>query len=462
LYRTGDIAARRSDGTIEIHGRTDNQVKVRGHRIELEAIEAAVQRHPAVASAVARTWPEPSGNCRLSVYIVPQDGFVAPSISDLRTFLGSVLPESVIPSDVVTLSRLPLTAHGKVDRSRLPSPSRECGGTINPEVSSDEQRRIAAIWSDLLGRNDLGVDDNFFDLGGHSLLIASLQQRIHEQFGERLAFAELYYHPTIRQQAKYLHMSSNLQSRLPAGVLPLQGHRSRPAIFWVHYLNRELMKAMEDSHRFFVLSLTAEELTAAGETSLEALATSHIKRILATQPEGPYVVGGQCVGGALAYEIARQLQALGKEVELVVLLDVPNMSSLRSCDGVAAKLNYLQYLMRRASEAGLWKSWLYCKELMKNHVARTFARRSAFGEMSVAQQIIETAAKSYRPQIYNGNVLLVLASNRPPHHDFHSGWQGVVGDGLHTHYVQAHHRELLEPPHARNIADAITESIEGK
>lgn len=460
LYRTGDVAVRRADGTIEVHGRTDNQVKVRGHRIELEAVEQAVLRHSAVAAAAARAWPEASGDYRLGVYIVPRDGFQVPLMVDLRAFLRSRLPDSMIPSDIVALSALPLTPHGKVDRSQLPVPCRKPSFSASMACSSEEEFRIGAIWKDLLGHNDVGANDNFFDLGGHSLLIAALQQRIAEEFGERMAFAELYYNPTVRQQARFLQRLSRRTTGLPPGVLALHAQGSRSPIFWVHYLNRELMKAMGDNYPFFVLSLTPDELEAAGgTTSVENLAASHIRKILATQPEGPYVIGGQCVGGALAYEIARQLQDSGKEVALLVLLDVPNYYSIRSCDTLTAKVNYARYLARRATESGLRKSWLYCRELGQNAVARLLTTRPAAMEMSVAQTIIETAAKSYRPDKYEGNVLLVLASNRPPHHDFLPGWQAVVTEGLHTHYIPAHHRDLLEPEHARKIADAITQLI---
>jgi amino acid adenylation domain-containing protein len=460
LYRTGDVAVRKADGTIEVHGRTDNQVKVRGYRIELEAIEAAVLQHPAVESAAARTWPEPDGNRRLSVYIVARDGFPVPSIGELRIFMEGTLPDYVIPSDVIALSMLPLTVHGKVDRSQLPSPYRKETISTVTAGSSDEETRITAIWKDILGRNDIGANDNFFDLGGHSLLVAALQQRILEQFDQRVAFAELYYNPTVRQQAKYLIRPSKPESTLPAGVLALQNQGNRTPIFWVHYLNRELVNAMGKSHPFFVLSMTPAELDAAGgATTLESLAASHVRKILATHVEGPYIVGGQCVGGALAYEIARQLRRLRKEVALLVLLDVPNLSSVRSCDTLGAKLNYTRYLVRRVSEAGLWKSWHYCKELARNSVARTLARRSTPMEINIAQHIIEAAARLYVPETYEGKVLLILASNRPPHRDFHPGWQSVVTQGLHTQHIQAHHRELLEPQHARNIADAVTRLI---
>ena len=288
-------------------------------------------------------------------------------------------------------------------------------------------------------------------------MIAELQQRIEQELGDHVTFAELYYNPTIRQQAKCL--LAKRQSPLPRGVLTLHDRGNGNAIFWVHYLNRELMKAMV-SHPFFVLSLTPEEVASAGSApSLRDLAASQVNKILATQREDPYIVGGQCVGGALAYEIACQLQRAGKKVSLLVMLDVPNHSTVSSCDTLSKKVNYLRYLARRATESGLRKSWLYCKELAKNNLKRIVTRRHPSMEMSIAQEIIEAAARSYRPDKYVGAVLLVLALNRPPHRDFLPGWQAVVTEGLHPHFIPSHHRDLLEPRHTRNIADAITQLV---
>jgi amino acid adenylation domain-containing protein len=460
LYRTGDVAVRRADGTIEVLGRTDNQVKVRGHRVELEAVEQAVLQHPAVAAAAARAWPDRNGASRLSIYIVSRTASSVPSLEELRSFLRDRVPDPMIPSDVIAIPSLPLTPHGKICRSQLPVPPRNKTGAAIAACSSEEEFHLRAIWRDLLGLDNVAVDDNFFDLGGHSLLVAALQQRIDKEFGRRVEFTELYYNPTVRQQARRLQQLSERRPALPPGVLALHDRGSRNAIFWVHYLNRELAKAIGEKHPFFVLSLTADEVESAAESaSLDKIAASQIGKILATQPEGPYVIGGQCVGGALAYEIARQLRSAGKEVALVVLLDVPDHSSFHSCATLAAKLAYLRYLTRRALESGFQKSWRYCKVLAWNKIARLLPTRGAAMEISIAQEIIEAAAKSYRPETYKGNVLLVLASNRPPHRDFLPGWQAVVTEGLHTHYIQAHHRDLLEPQHVRSIANAITQLI---
>ncbi len=456
-YRTGDLAVRRDDGTIVVLGRTDNQVKVRGYRVELEAVEAAVLRHPDVAAAAARVWPEPTGDSRLSVYLVPRDGAAVPGVGDLRAFLRRSIPDSMIPSDVTALAALPLTPHGKVDRSRLPRPVAEEKPVLPATPASPEEARLCRIWVDVLGSKEVGLDDNFFDLGGHSLLVALVQQRVTSEFGQRIPIAELFHNPTVRQQAELMQKRERAEMALPPGVLALQSRGTGSSIFWIHYLNQNLVKELKDDHPFFVISLTAEDTRAAGNApSIESLAALHVRKILATQPAGPYVVGGQCVGGVLAYEVAKQLSAAGKDVPLLVLLDVPNPSHVASLNNIATWYSYLRYLARRTAKVGARKGFQYIYEPVSNKIASALG--SARTEMRIAQETIETAARSYRTEGYHGPVLLILSSEHAPQRNLLPEWRAVVQRDLHVHYMDGHHREL-DARNAPTIAAAIVRLI---
>jgi amino acid adenylation domain-containing protein len=460
LYRTGDVAVRRADGTIEVLGRTDNQVKVRGYRVELEAVEAAVLRHPHVAAAAARAWRESTGEFRLCLYVVANNGALVPSLANLRHFLRNILPDCMIPSDVIALPAIPLTPHGKVDRTRLPAPAITDMLPLPVTLRSSEELRLAAIWADLLRCKRVGLDDNFFDLGGHSLLIAMLQQRITAEFGQCIPVVELFHNPTVRQQAAITQKLSKGGPTLPPGVLALQPHGTRNVIFWVHSLHLKLAKAIGEDQPFLVISLTAEDIALLGEApSVQSIAACQVRKILATQSNGPYIIGGQCVSGVLAYEIASQLRAVGQEVSLVVLLDTPSPTYWEPRDSLARKLTYCRYLMRRTWQCGLRKSLAYVYELFSNQLAGMLKTESARTEMRVAQETMEAAARPYQPKSYDGNVLLVLASDRPPNRNLLPGWQAVVPGGLHIHHVNAHHRDLMEAQNVRNIANAITHHI---
>jgi amino acid adenylation domain-containing protein len=456
LYRTGDVAVRRADGTIEVLGRKDNQVKVRGNRIELEAVESAILRHPQVAAAAAQAWPEVTGELRLSAYVVIAGGNSPLTLADMREFLGKSLQDYMIPSDLIVLPELPLTAHGKVDRARLPAPSVREDLPQNAELHSSEEVRLAAIWAELLGQKHVRSDDNFFDLGGHSLLVAALQQRIAKEFGRRISIVELFQGPTVRQQAELMRGYVSDLPALPPGVHALQPYGTRNSIFWVHYLNMRLSEEFGKDQPFLSVGLTEEDVASLGEApNVKSIAYRFLLKILAVQPQGPYTVGGLCLGGILAYEVAFQLQAAGHEVSILVMLDAPNPSYLGSRDSLSWKFSYICYCLKRAWRLGMRTSWVYFREHLAKHPRRTAITRTPQLATRAAQEMIEAAVSEYHPDRYNGDVLLVLASERPPHMDFLPGWQAVISHNLHVRYVDGHHRDLLDPQNVRNVADAI-------
>jgi aryl carrier-like protein len=174
------------------------------------------------------------------------------------------------------------------------------------------EERLAVIWADVLGRKHVGVDNNFFDLGGDSLLYAVLQQRIATEFGQRIPFAELFQSPTVRQQAELIQRRVKEKPVLPPGVLALQPYGTRKSIFWAYDQSLNLAKAIGGDQPFLSIVLTAEDFASLGETpTLQNIAACLLRKILATQSKGPYIIGGFCDGGILAYEIASQLQVAG-------------------------------------------------------------------------------------------------------------------------------------------------------
>ncbi len=197
LYKSGDLARYREDGTLCYLGRADDQVKIHGYRIELGEVEAALGAHPNVRSCSVLAREDEPGTKRLVGYLVPKDG-EAPASAELRTFLHESLPEYMVPAYFVVLDTLPLTHNGKVDRQALPVPSVLMAGAGKGGAPKTEtQRKIAEIWSDLLKADGIGLDDDFFDLGGHSLAATALIQRLRSTFGVTLRLANLFDRPTI-------------------------------------------------------------------------------------------------------------------------------------------------------------------------------------------------------------------------------------------------------------------------
>ena len=202
-YRTGDLVRRHPDGALEFLGRTDHQVKIRGHRIELGEIESLLLRQPGVRQAVVLARDDPSGGHRLVAYVTPHAGFaLQPDL--LRQALVAELPEIMLPASILVLLAFPMTPNGKVDRLALPDPR---AAIVLPQTAapeSDIERTIAALWRDVLGLSEVGVNDNFFDLGGHSLLVVQVQRRLREASGREVSITDMFRFPTIRGLALHL------------------------------------------------------------------------------------------------------------------------------------------------------------------------------------------------------------------------------------------------------------------
>ncbi|MEU3252591.1 amino acid adenylation domain-containing protein [Streptomyces sp. NPDC006997] len=205
VYRTGDLARYRADGALEFLGRVDHQIKLRGQRIELGEIEAVLTAHEAVREAVVVAREHAPGDVRLAAYVTPAAD-TAPAPGDLATHLRRSLPEYMVPASFTTLERLPLTPSGKTDRKALPAPetTRPDLGTRFVAPRDETEHALAALWRDLLGVERVGTRDNFFDLGGHSLLMAEFRTVLAASLGHDLTMVELFQHPTVGSLAEYL------------------------------------------------------------------------------------------------------------------------------------------------------------------------------------------------------------------------------------------------------------------
>ena len=328
-----------------------------------------------------------------------------------------------------------------------------------PMARSAAQKRLTEIWAEMLELQHVGPDDNFFDLGGDSVLAAALLQRVSREFDQDIVLAEIFENPTVRRQAQLLQGTHNGKAHLPSGVLALQPNGTRNGIFWVHYMSINLAKVIGEDQPLLYVAINAKDFPTLGENpTLQDIAACLVKKILATQPNEPTAIGGYCLGGILGYEIASQLRAAGRDVPLLVLVDPPNPSYIESLDSVDRVVSYLRYVIRRAARLGLRTSLAYTMEHLVRHFNRVLKPRFAKSETTLTQELIEAAAMAYEPQKYDGKVLLVLASERPPHSNILPGWQAVVSD-LHTEVLNVHHRDLFKANNARRVADAIVAEL---
>ncbi|MEU7861241.1 non-ribosomal peptide synthase/polyketide synthase [Nonomuraea sp. NPDC049141] len=230
LYRTGDLVAWRPDGQLDFLGRTDHQVKVRGHRIEPGEIERALSGVAGVGSVLVTTFGEDADR-RLVAYLIPADPALGtPATDDLRSYLAAGLPDYMIPSVFIELAAFPLTPNGKIDRAALPAPDGSrpdlAGGYLAPATPTEHL--LAGIWADLLGVDQVGVRDNFFDLGGHSLLATQVTSRIRSVFGIDLSLAVLFDQPTVGGLAPLIDEANGISR---PRILPVDRDQPLPLSF---------------------------------------------------------------------------------------------------------------------------------------------------------------------------------------------------------------------------------------
>ncbi|NES86858.1 MAG: amino acid adenylation domain-containing protein, partial [Moorea sp. SIO2B7] len=322
LYKTGDLARYLPDGNIEFIGRIDHQVKIRGFRIELGEIEAILSSHPQVAQVVVVAREDNPGNKRLVAYIVSEENPL--SKSELHQFVQQKLPDYMVPSAFVILEALPLTPNGKVDRKALPAPEAKLEGDfILPR--DPVERQLAQIWSEVLNVYPIGVQDNFFDLGGHSLIAVRLMSQIEKQFGKNLPLATIFKGQTIEQLASILQESTDSISW--SALVPIKPNGNKRPFFLVpggggnvvYY--SYLARYISSEQPFYGLQAIGLDGESEPYTRVEDIAAHNIQEIQSVQPQGPYLLGGHSFGGKVALEMALQLQKQGQEVALLAILD---------------------------------------------------------------------------------------------------------------------------------------------
>ncbi len=463
LYRTGDIARWRADGTLDYLGRRDHQVKVRGFRIELGEIEQGLAAHPAVAHSVATLYPGPAGP-QLVAYVALHPNQMV-TADDLRRFLRDRLPAYMLPGAVITLPALPLTPNGKVDRRALPPPGEQV--TTSPPAPHDElERQLSRLWAEGLGVAEVGVEDDFFALGGHSLLAVQLFDRIETRLGYRLPLATLFQASTVAGLARVIR-GEGWKPEWSA-LVPIQPIGRRPPLFCVHPAGGHVLIFVDLARHlgpeqpvygFKPLGLEEDE---APHGRVESMAAHYIHEMRTVQPHGPYHLGGRCFGALVVYEMAQQLRAAGEEVHLVALFEpVPLLPH-----GWRSSVRY--YLNR------LWD------HLQRGLVMRSLRRRLRLTPVGSAlsapherrrRQVARAhfaARKAYRPRPYPGKVLVFTSSEHPPTQRRRwlsrraeiYPWEEMALGGCEQRLVAgSSHRNILQEPFVQQVASDLTAAL---
>lgn len=490
LYRTGDLARWLPDGSVEFMGRIDRQVKIRGFRVEPAEIEAILLTHPAVKECAVVVREDGSGTKCLAAYLVAKHA-PAPAVDTWRPFLEDKLPEYLMPSSFTTLDTLPLNANGKVDTAGLPAfdgsrPELQ-HSYVAPRDAVEEQ--LAQIWRNVLGVHPIGVHDRFFDLGGHSLLAVRMVAHLEKQFGKKLPVSAIFQHRTIDQLAKLLRDPGQRYTPI-SSIVEIQGHGRRPPVYFVHGVGggmfwgySNLARHLGDDHPIYAFK--SRGLEGLPEwPSIEDMAANYLADLRAHQPQGPYLLGGYCFGGVVAYEMARQLEAGGEKVALLGLINCspPNTEYERpNRRPLAWKLKFLRNIFYWIGCFCFSWTWRERKDFMRWKLA--VFRRKATGTAAPPEQaqldltdldeLLNLADYSlkqrelwqhhvrlllaYRPGTYGGTVTLFRTRGHAfvTSFDENYGWSDLARGGLTIRLMPGGHGNILDEPHVRAVARAF-------
>jgi thioesterase domain-containing protein/acyl carrier protein len=400
--------------------------------------------------------------------------------SALRAFLTARLPGYMLPSAFVVLDGLPRTPNGKLDRRALPAPEQAGSMRESTYVAPRDltELRLVRVWEDLLGVQPIGVHDNFFDLGGHSLLVVRLIARIQQQFGQSIPLAALFQDATIEYMATLLHQRPSDEQRSP--LVALQAVGANPPFFCVHpgagnvlcYV--ELAHSLGHTQPFYGLQAAGLEDAQAPRGSVEAMATAYLTALRVVQPHGPYRLGGWSFGGLVAFEMAQQLHAQGQTVALLALIDSTPPTDAAPIDEVALLAWFAHDLGRMAGNPvplTLDELRLIAPEQRLRYLLDQ-ARVANVLPPDIDEQQIRRglavfaaniqAMQRYQPQPYAGRVTLFRASVQMPEDaaDPTLGWGALATDGVALYTIPGDHYSIVRPPQVRLLAEQLHACLE--
>ena len=521
VYYTGDRGRYLPDGSLEILGRLDNQVKIRGVRIEIGEIEAAIGQHPDVRQCIVIAKEDATSGKRLIAYIVANLK-TALTNTEIRNFVKHQLPEYMVPSVFMLIETMPLTPNGKVDRRALPAPTitKETEENFIPPTEEIELK-LTQIWSEVLDIHPVGIKDNFFDLGGHSLLAVHLFAKIEKLLGISLPLSTLFAAPTIEQLANIIRTS---EWTAPwHSLVPIQPEGDKPPLFCIHgggfnvLVYRELALNLGSQQPVYGLQAQGIDGKTTPHSTIEDMAADYIKYIKTVQPEGPYLLAGLSNGGKIALEMAQQLRKQGQKIALVAMFDTHSRDALKLLPPIPRLLSVLGYASRYSLPRFVRK---YLQEPSKiiphlsnkiGNASKVFEKKNFeakqgqplssnnndvkkqinyfdsmandfhmfilshspvgfFGQnihmlpdkIQKNNQLFRQVRKKYVPEVYFDCLTIFVATEQPPGFkvDPQLGWGAIAMGGLKIYKIPGHHTSIMRSPKlAKKLAECIAEAL---
>lgn len=504
IYQTGDLARVLPNGNIEYLGRADQQLKIRGYRIEPGEIETRLETHPDVHEAVVVGHANAQGDLRLVGYVVATPG-VAPAMQTLRQFVQDQMPEYMVPATIVRLDQFPTTPSGKVDRRALPAPTsvNRAAGQTCVAPSDAIETKLVKIWEKLLEVNPIGTTDNFFDLGGHSLLITLLLIEIETVLARRLPATILFQAPTIGQLADIIR--SQADDTIQAPYVEFLAEGSQPPLFCIHGAKGNLIFChglgvyLDADRPVYGIQEPLRWRGWALPERLEDIAAHYIDIIRTVQPAGPYFLMGYCFGGTIAFEMAQQLVAQGETVGGLFMLDpdlpvsynqifkiLPPLAAARGLPYLLRDLeiHMLRIAQRRPIDKATYIRQAIQTKLQKATPQKILQKLGAFQPKPTTPAASQSAPTSpapdkqgtqadghvyrmmnyhravvnYIPTAYPDRVTLLLTEETYRDRGLWGSWLKFAPDHAIGH-LPGHHKNILQEPYVRELAAAIRSAL---
>ncbi|MDF1753752.1 MAG: amino acid adenylation domain-containing protein [Verrucomicrobiales bacterium] len=473
LYDSGDTCRWLKDGTIEFVGRSDKQVKLRGFRIELDEIENILTRHDEVSQAVTVIAGQTAAEKQLISFIVPERN-ASPKPEDLRKYLNRILPDYMVPSDFVITKELPVTTNGKIDEKALLGSYQPKTTDLSPGIelpTTDTEIKLIELWSEILGHQEIGTTDNFFQIGGNSLSGLKMFTRIHKMFDVNFPLAKLFQAPTIKQLAEAIE-TNTIDKKIEIVTKVSSGNDDQTPLVLLHGGNGgtlfyktfiENIESYRDIYTVEAPMAVDRTLVQTGKT-IEETAAEYIEQIREEVDGRDLAIGGYSFGGVLAYEIARQLKSSDLKVERLFLFDTNNPATEEDYKNgistvITSEWNQIEAdnILDKISKVG---HRIGTKLQDRTHLRQT---RNTIREIQETSGVLEDDVRmtaitemhnemmlKYQPKPYDGETHLFRAKSSRYSFDREMGWKGIITN-LSVHDITGRHLEIFDSPNVESL-----------
>ncbi|AHF17054.1 non-ribosomal peptide synthetase [Niabella soli] len=491
LYKTGDLGKYLPNGELVCLGRSDNQAKIRGFRIELEEIEHYISKIEGIKDAVVKVEDADGLDPRLIGYVVLSDtaalngaAVTRDEIIKWRRELGRTLPDYMIPNGWVKLKEFPLTPNKKVDRKALKYKTAEDEIQKEPLAPSEELAvlivGITNIWEEGIGVKGIEPNDNFFELGGNSMIAIKVMAEIEKQTGAKLPIATLFESPTIKSLAEIIDTNKNFNhSRV---VIPIKPTGEKHPIFLVHagglniMLYKSLSQYFDENQPLYGLQGLGIDGDVSHLKSMESIAQRYLSEVLEHDPTGPYIIMGYSFGGVIAFEMAKQLLAMGKKVKMLGILDTNifreikysnkaqlyAVKALRQFPKIAF---YIKQLIITPRDFFKYQGIYLKKKFNKEYVDPEFVKLEIYDYDEKVVQAYYRANQNYEFKPIDIKIDLFRTEEKLPYFNVDSkyfSWRKYALKGVKRHVVPGTHATCMLPPNNEMLAKKIQAVVDNK